>query len=132
MSLEDIRAAANRLAADEARTVDVIDQGNGMVAVIIRDVPTAEEKHWRQTVDLIMNVNIDFPRTGPEVTGFYVIPPNFYDGAATPQNMGDTTLQNVGGCKRFSWSPKDLLPGGDDLRPLYKWMLARLYTPGAT
>ena len=131
MTLEDIRRAADCLASEAGRTVDVIDQGNGMVAVLVRDVPTSVEKGWRKTVDLIMNVNVDFPRTGFEQTGFYVIPPNFADGAASPQSCADATLPNVGPCKRFSWSPKNL-PGGEDLRPFYRWMLGRLFMPGAT
>ncbi len=129
MTLEDIRTAAARLAVDVGRRVDVVDQGNGWAAVIMREVPTSEEKRWKATIDPIINVNIDFPRTGVEATGFYVLPQNFAEGATPPQHAADTSLPNVGPCKRFSWSPKDL-PEGDDLKPYYQWILARLYTPG--
>lgn len=128
MSLDDLRGAAARLAARIHRRVDVVDEGNGMAAVIIRDEPTPSEKKWRPTVDLIINAHASFPTNSWETSGFYVMPQNFTEGGVPARNTGAIQLPNVGSCVRLSWNPPGF-QAGTDFEPFYKLMLARLYTP---
>lgn len=126
MSLADIETAAERLAKRIDRKIKVVDQGNNWAAVLIEDEEPAPEKGWK-TMRLIANVNLDFPRTGPEPSGFYAQPMDFHNGKPV-KSASAANLPNVGAVMRFSWSPKGY-PQGDDLYPYYMWMRSRLHTP---